>query len=364
MLFKEYLLQNWPLVLVLLAFIVALATTVFLQKKIVVRTYVLIAFIFILSIIVFLEFYFSGKVEYKSIRLVLTAIRYSATPIIIAQVIVTLVKRMKWYFIFIPSFLLTILNFISIPTGIVFSLNDECKMVHGVLWILPYIVVGLYSVLLIYLLIKRSNKSRMEIIPIIFLSFALGSGLVLPFIFKEAYAPLFCVTIAIAVFAYYEFSILLLTKKDSLTGLLNRHAYFADISHDPKNITALVSIDMNGLKFINDNISHLAGDEALVTVSLCFKNALRGRQTGYRIGGDEFIIVCRKSSEEEVVQLVERIKKNVGETKYRCAIGYSVNLNGDKPISELLKESDKMMYQEKKKYYQEIGINKDDKGAI
>ena len=195
MVFKDYLLQNWPLILVLLAFIVSLATTVFLQKKIVVRTYVLIAFIFILSIVVvliafifilsivvFLEFYFSGKVEYKSIRLVLTAIRYSATPIIIAQVIVTLVKRIRWYFIFIPALLLTIVDFISIPTGIVFSLNDECKMVHGVLWVLPYIAVGLYSVLLIYLLIKRSNKSMMEIIPIIFLSFALGSGLVLPFI--------------------------------------------------------------------------------------------------------------------------------------------------------------------------------------
>ena len=95
MVFKDYLLQNWPLILVLLAFIVSLATTVFLQKKIVVRTYVLIAFIFILSIVVFLEFYFSGKVEYKSIRLVLTAIRYSATPIIIAQIIVTLVKRVQ-----------------------------------------------------------------------------------------------------------------------------------------------------------------------------------------------------------------------------------------------------------------------------
>ena len=161
----------------------------------------------------------------------------------------------------------------------------------------------------------------------------------------------FCVTIAIAVFAYYEFSVLLLTKKDSLTGLLNRHAYFADISHDPKNITALVSIDMNGLKFINDNISHLAGDEALVTLGLCFARACKTKQSAYRMGGDEFVIVCRKTSREEVEELVERIRKYVDETDYTCSIGYSFHEEGTLTLEQLLKESDERMYSDKAEFY-------------
>ena len=115
---------------------------------------------------------------------------------------------------------------------------------------------------------------------------------------------------------------------------------------------------MNGLKAINDNEGHNAGDEALLALALCFNKSLRGRQSGYRIGGDEFIILCRKNSEAEVESLAERIKKNVGETKYSCAIGYGLNLNGEKDIEKLLKESDEMMYKDKDRYYAETGKNR------
>ena len=347
---KDYIVQNWPLILVLAAFVISLLTTVFLEKKTVMRLYILITAIFLLSIVVFVEFYFAGKGEQNTLRTILMAIRYSATPLIIAEITITLVKRMRW-FVFIPAIALVVLNIVSIFTGVVFKIDDSSNLVRGPLWLIPYIMVGLYSVFLVYLLIKRSNKRPMEIIPIVFFIFALGSGLVFPFIFRDAYASMFCVTIAIALFAYYEFSVLQLTKKDSLTGLLNRHAYFADISNDPKSISALISIDMNGLKKINDNVGHQAGDEALVTLALCFSRPLKNKQSGYRIGGDEFIIVCRRTSEEEVLQLVEKIKKNVSETEYTCSIGYSFNPDGDKPISDLLRESDEMMYLEKEKFY-------------
>ncbi len=351
--FKEYLLQNWALILILLAFAISLATTVFLERRTIIRLYVLIVSIFILSIIVFIEFETSNV----SLRNVLMALRYSATPLIIALITYALVKKMRW-FIYVPALALLILDIVSIFTGVVSSINEENVMVRGPLWIMPYLLVGFYSVLLIFLLVKRSNKRPMELVPIAFLAFALGSGLVLPFIFKGDYSSIFCITIAIALFAYYEFNVLQLTKKDSLTGLLNRHAYFADISNDPKSISALVSIDMNGLKAINDNEGHNAGDEALLALALCFNKSLRGRQSGYRIGGDEFIILCRKNSEAEVKSLVERIKKNVKETKYSCAIGYGLNLNGEKDIEKLLKESDEMMYKDKDRYYAETGKNR------
>lgn len=354
---KDYLLQNWPLILILLAFVISLFTTVFLDKKTITRMYILIAAVFLLSIVVFLEFYFADKHEYKTARIILMSIRYSATPLIMSQVTFTLVKRLRW-FIFIPALVQLVINVISIFTGIVFALDDNNELVRGPLGFTPFIMVGLYSIFLVYILIKRSNKRMMEIIPIIFLVFALGSGLIFPFIFKDDYASIFCVTIAIALFAYYEFSVLQLTKKDSLTGLLNRNAYYADVSNDPRGITALISIDMNGLKAINDTQGHLAGDEALATLSHCFSRNLKNKQTGYRLGGDEFIIVCRKTSEEEVLAIVDNIRKNVAETPYSCAIGYSFNPNGDKSVDDLLVESDTMMYQEKDKYYLESGKNR------
>lgn len=352
--FKEYLLQNWPLILILLAFLVSLISTVFLKKQRIIRYCFLIGAIFILSITVYIEFSITDREDLKTLRLVLMAMRYSATPIIIAQVVHALVKKMTWI-VFIPAIVLTIMNVISIFNGMVFSIGSDNKLCRGPIGFIPFVVVGLYSVVLIYLLIRNSNKRLIEFVSISFLVFALGSGMVLPFIYGDDYAAIFCVTIAIALFAYFEFSMLELTKKDSLTGLLNRHAYYADVSNNIKSITALVSIDMNGLKNINDNIGHAAGDEALTTLSHCFNKAIKFRQSVYRTGGDEFVIVCRRCTKQEVLQLVERIKQNVSATKYSCSIGYSFNFEGDKSIDQLLTESDEMMYQEKDRYYQESG---------
>ncbi len=351
---KEYLLQNWSLLLILAAFAIALHITVFLDKKTIRGLYVLVAGIFLLSLAVFTEFESAAVAEHRLLRGVLMAIRYSATPFIISQLIYTLIKKQTWY-IFIPSILFAAVNFLSIPTGIVFRIGEDNSFSRGPLGYLPFAAAGLYCAALVYLLIKRSNKKWMEIFPVVFLSAALLSGLIFPFVFGSDFSRLFCPTIGIALFIYYVFEILQQTKKDSLTGLLNRHAYHADIGKNPEEITALISIDMNGLKVINDTLGHAAGDEALLTLSLCFRRALKSRQYGYRIGGDEFVILCRKTSREEMTELIRRIERNVGETKYFCALGYSYSGDGKKPVEDLLKESDMMMYAAKERFYQERG---------
>ena len=357
--FIEYISQNWPLILILIAFAISIITTVFLDLKTRIRMYILIGAVFLLSIAVFVEFNIAKDLpEYKDLRIAMVAIRYSATPLILALIAFTIVKRLRW-FVFLPAIAQVILNVVSIWTGIVFSINEANELVRfPVLGFTPYIIVGIYSIFLIFMLIKRSNKSSMEIVYISFFAFGLTSGVILPFILKANYASMFCPIIAVSSFAYFEFYVLQLTKKDSLTGLLNRHAYFSDVKHEPKSITSIISIDMNGLKDINDNFGHLGGDKAIVTLSLCIFKALGHREYAYRTGGDEFIIVCRRTNEERVHKLIEEIRKNVSETEYTCSIGYALNLNGEKPVQELLKESDQMMYQEKEKYYLSNGNNR------
>ena len=354
---KNYLLQNWALILILLAFAITLFTNIFLDKTTTRRLYVLIVGTFLLSISVFVEFYFAEQLIYSKARIVLMAIRYSATPFIIAQVIFTLAKRLRW-FIFIPAMALGVLNIVSIFTGIVFMVSDDGTFTRGPLGFIPFIVAGVYCILLIYILLKNSNKQAMEIIPIVFMAGALGTGLIFPFVFGSDFSQIFCTTIAIALFVYYVFLILQITKKDPLTGLLNRQAYYADVERNPEDITALLSIDMNGLKAINDNEGHAAGDEAISTVSHCFSRSLKRRQSGYRVGGDEFIIVCRKNTMNDVNHLVERIRTYVSQTKYSCSIGYSFAIEGNKSVEELLKQSDELMYAEKARYYKNMGIDR------
>lgn len=350
----EYVVQNWALILVLLGFTASLISTVFLEKKTVIRMYALVAETFILSILVFIEFYLADFSEYRLIRTVLIAVRYSATPFLIAQIIFTIIKRQKW-FVFIPAIVLTIIDFISIPTGVVFRIDETDTMVRGPLGLLPYIMVGFYCIFLLVLMIMHSSKQSTERVPIIFFCFAFFSGIILPFLIGKEYAQLFCTTIAISMFVYYVFSILQVTKKDPLTGLLNRQAYYADISNDPAEISALISIDMNGLKTINDTEGHKAGDVAISTIAGCFLRAAKRKQLVYRVGGDEFVVVCRKVSEEDVIALTKRIHQQVDATKYSCSVGYSYSHDGKKPIDELLSESDANMYAEKQQYYKKTG---------
>ncbi|MCR5135523.1 MAG: diguanylate cyclase [Oscillospiraceae bacterium] len=350
---SNYVLENWALILILLALTVTLKITVFLERKTIQRMYVLIVLVFLLSIVVYIEFFLADQGSSRELRLILMAIRYSATPLIIAQIIYTLVKKPR-PFIFVPAIILALINFISIFTGVVFSIDSDSMFHRGPLGLLPFILAGIYCVFLVYILYKRSNKTSLEIIPIAFLCFAFLSGLVLPFVYGKAYSRIFCTIIAIALFVYYVFLILQLTKIDSLTGLLNRQAFYADLLSKPEEITALFSIDMNGLKTINDTAGHSAGDEALITLAVCFTRALKRGQSGYRIGGDEFVIVCRESSQSEITQLAERIKNAVAETEHSCSIGYSYRSDGTKSIDDLLKESDKMMYADKAQYYNNI----------
>jgi len=351
---KDYFLQNWGLILVLLAFVVTIHTTVFVDKKTAIKLDTLISYVFFLSIVVYSEFLLADLGQHREIRIVLMAVRYASTPLIIAQIIFTLVKKQRW-FVFLPAIGLSIINFISIFTGIVFKIDESNNFSRGPLGYLPFIMVGLYSFFLIFILIHRSNKRSMEMIPIIFLTFALGSSLIMPFVVGSKFSQIFCTTIAIAIYVYYVFQILMLTKLDSLTGLLNRQAYYADISNNPEDITAVVSVDMNGLKAINDNQGHAAGDDALVTLAICFLKALRSRISGYRIGGDEFVFICRKCSEKDVLAFVERMKKHVSETKFTCSVGYALRTDVSQTVDEILKISDEMMYAAKAEHYVKSG---------
>lgn len=87
------------------------------------------------------------------------------------------------------------------------------------------------------------------------------------------------------------------------------------------------------------------------------KRGASSKELIYRIGGDEFIILLNKTDEEVLKVLVERIKKNVSKTKYSCSIGYCYRPE-DKDFEAMVKESDAMMYEDKARYYQKLGIDR------
>ena len=202
----EFIIKNWALILISIAFVTILKSTDLQDKSFAKRMYFLIAGVFLLSVVVFTEFYLVDIGGYIMLRTVLMAVRYSATPVIIAMILFALQKKMRW-FVFIPALILIVINIISIFNGIAFSLADDGTLQRGPLGYLPFIVAGLYGAALILILYRNGSRQRTDIIPIAFLGLAFASGLILPFVFGKQFSELFCVTILIALLIFVVISV-------------------------------------------------------------------------------------------------------------------------------------------------------------
>lgn len=100
---------------------------------------------------------------------------------------------------------------------------------------------------------------------------------------------------------------------DPLTGLLNRRALERDLGRELAlaarhgHEVSMVIGDLDGLKTINDTLGHAAGDEALCSLATAVQSGLRAGDAGYRIGGDEFVILLPMLSAADVAGVVERV---------------------------------------------------------
>lgn len=148
----------------------------------------------------------------------------------------------------------------------------------------------------------------------------------------------------------------ILSNQDLLTGLLNRNSMNNRISQfvngeiSPKTL-AVVFADLNGLKPVNDNQGHDAGDNLLQRASNALRNAFKDCEI-YRAGGDEFLIIAIDRSKEEIEAKVEKLRKESaipGNVSF--AIGFSFDENGGK-IRKALHEADERMYEDKNLFYE------------
>ncbi|WP_052712078.1 diguanylate cyclase domain-containing protein [Domibacillus indicus] len=147
-----------------------------------------------------------------------------------------------------------------------------------------------------------------------------------------------------------------LAYHDTLTGLPNRltfHNKLMKLIQDNKNPFAVVYMDLDGFKSINDTLGHDAGDELLITVSRRLSAALRTSDMAARQGGDEFTaVISGISSREEVENIASRLLLSISE-RYHIAgellsvtpsIGLSLYPQDGGTPEQLLKKADLAMY--------------------
>ena len=142
-----------------------------------------------------------------------------------------------------------------------------------------------------------------------------------------------------------------LSYRDMLTGLYNRNRYIERLEAykqvQDQQIGAIY-IDLNGLKKVNDEQGHRAGDELIVRAAGTIAGIFA--EDAYRVGGDEFVVILLDVSREEFARKTEQLRRQMQKNGVDASIG-GVWQASTENLEDLLRLADENMYREKKRYY-------------
>lgn len=143
--------------------------------------------------------------------------------------------------------------------------------------------------------------------------------------------------------------------QDRLTGCGTRYALFHDIDQIRMGTElCIVYADVMGLKKVNDTKGHDAGDVLLRQMSEGLQKYF-GKNSVYRLGGDEFLVIKENVTREEMTRLLDRARKDLEIRDVHFAAGLVVCENYREDIQRYIREADGLMYQEKKEKYRMSG---------
>jgi diguanylate cyclase (GGDEF)-like protein len=144
------------------------------------------------------------------------------------------------------------------------------------------------------------------------------------------------------------------TSTDDLTGLSDRSALAARLERaesEDEPALAVLYLDLDSFKEVNDHLGHSTGDRVLMAVADRLRAAIRPGDLVSRIGGDEFVVVARGvSTDERALEIAERIRSSIAEPiqlggrKINSTMSIGLAVGTGENASELLERADAAMY--------------------
>jgi diguanylate cyclase (GGDEF)-like protein len=134
---------------------------------------------------------------------------------------------------------------------------------------------------------------------------------------------------------------------DPLTGLGHTGPFGERLARAAPDRTALLVVDVDRFKDINDTFGHQAGDKALVDLSRALLEALRAGDELYRIGGDEFAAVLDVARPEEAVRIANRLVRAAHSVGRSVSVGVALHLADESP-KDTLRRADTALYEAKR----------------
>ncbi len=236
-----------------------------------------------------------------------------------------------------------------------FHYGSDLAFNRGPLYFSTYFITGIMIAYVIYsALVSLQGKHRHNAIASLICVGFIGIAVVLETMLLSE--SLLNTMIAISCLFYVVHIYQQAGRRDPLTNLYNRGSFYDDVKRFGSSVRSLLIVDMNGLKPINDELGHAAGDRALKTISRVLSNC-RNKKTMYvyRMGGDEFEVLNLSEDEGSIVSYIESVRHTLQPSGYTVSIGYAYRQNGEESISEIGKRAEAMMYEDKALYYEKSG---------
>ena len=217
---------------------------------------------------------------------------------------------------------------------------------------------------------RDENKSSIQTHPILIAVAVLFSAVLLSLLaLKPGYLPGFIVGPAIATLflAFIRMVVALrqaqeigtertLARTDELTGLPNRRKFMAELIEFSNTQGALLLLDLNGFKPVNDQYGHEVGDQLLRAVSQRFRRSLPSHSTLARLGGDEFGALITgdfESTMEAALALHASVSYPFSIAGENIFIGVSVGFVTNDGTSDMMHRADQAMYKAKR---EDLGV--------
>ena len=264
-------------------------------------------------------------------------------------------RKYRSYLWWIPCAITFLVNCTAFFSDVAFGFGEDYGFYRGPLGFVSFIVPLFYILVILFISFRRrKEKSGAEkyIIPICIL-FCLAATV------KGVLYGGDELNVAIITSSIFFYIVLYShdNRLDPLTGLLNRQAYYDDCAALSKSVKAVASLDMNGLKDLNDTCGHQFGDEALKKIGQCLRDVMNSRTSAYRIGGDEFAILFFFDDEEKIAEIQKKIKERVAADGYSVSVGSAI-CGKNRDLNDAIGESDRQMYEDKANYYRTTGLDR------
>lgn len=314
--------------------------------------------IFVLSVCDFFETVSSWNESYRNLRVFLSVMGYWLRPMVslsFLSLTVDITKKKNRLFL-VPA----IINIVVFATAFfakwTFYFDEDYSFVRGPLGYTVFLVSYFYVISILIITIKTFKSGGRNQGAIMMLG---AVGVIVASVLEASGIGrnLLNSAVLIAVLLYYLYVFSEVTARDPVTHLFNRQTFYEDMKVYEKRLFAVIAVDMNGLKTINDTYGHKAGDDAIIELANVLKCFTNNSTYAYRVGGDEFYMLVMEDENMPVTRIHENMLSEMEKVGVKVSSGYAI-VSEEESLQAAIEKADERMYESKALYYEQTGLDR------